>query len=128
MNNSFGTEYIYNIVESYSLNVEDALNTYIEHIAIQISNVINLHQKQIDKTTEVFITGGGTLNKFLIERIQHYINKDTKIVIPSKSIIEYKEAIIMAFLGLLRVLNKTNVLSSVTGAKRNSSNGCIWNV
>lgn len=128
LNNSFGTEYIYNIIESYSLTVEDALFTYTEHIAIQISNVINLHQKQMDKSTEVFITGGGALNKYLIERIQHYINKDTNIVIPSKLIIEFKEAIIMAFLGLLRVLNKTNVLSSVTGAKRNSSNGCIWNV
>ena len=82
----------------------------------------------MDKSSQLLITGGGAYNKYLIERIQYYISKDIKIVIPTKLEIEYKEAIVMAFIGLLRVLNKTNVLASVTGAKRNSVNGCVWKV
>ena len=128
LNNSFGTDYIYTIIKEYNCTTEDALHTYTEHIAIQISNVLNHHQKSMDKPSQLLITGGGALNKYLIERIQYYISQDIKIVITTKLEIEYKEAIIMAFIGLLRVLNKTNILASVTGAKRNSVNGCVWKV
>ena len=128
LNNVFGTDYIQTIINEYNISTEDALHTYTEHIAIQISNVLNLHQKNMDKPLQLLITGGGAYNKYLIERIQYYISQDIKIVIPTKLEIEYKEAIVMAFIGLLRVLNKTNVLASVTGAKRNSVNGCVWKV
>ena len=127
LNNSFGTDYILNMINLYNISIEDALQTYTEHIAIQISTVINNHQQR-DTINKVMCTGGGALNLYLIERINNYLTKDIQIDIPGKSIIAYKEAIIMAFIGLLRVLNKTNVLSSVTGSKRNTSNGCIWNV
>ena len=128
LNNSFGTDYIQTIINEYNISTENALHTYTEHIAIQISNVLNIHQKNMDKPSKLLITGGGTLNKYLIERIQYYTTQDIKIVIPTKLVTEYKEAIVMAFIGLLRVLNKTNVLASVTGAKRNSVNGSVWKV
>ena len=128
LNNSFGSDYIYNIIKEYNCTTEDALHTYTEHIALHLSKALNNHQKIMDKSSQLLITGGGAYNKYLIERIQYYISKDIKIVIPTKLEIEYKEAIVMAFIGLLRVLNKTNVLASVTGAKRNSVNGCVWKV
>ena len=127
LNNSFGTEFILTIINSYNISTEDALHTYTEHIAIQVANVINNHQQK-DIINKVLCTGGGSLNIYLLERMRNYIHDNIQIEIPGKSIIAYKEAIIMAFIGLLRVLNKTNVLSSVTGSKRNTSNGCIWNV
>ena len=128
LNNSYGTDYIYNIINEHNISIEDALHTYTEHIAIQISHALNNHQKIMDKPSELLITGGGAYNKYLVDRIQYYISQDIKIVIPTKLDIEYKEAIIMAFIGILRVLNKTNVLASVTGAKRNSVNGSVWKV
>jgi len=127
LNNTFGTDYILNLISTYNISIENALHTYTEHVAIQVANVINIHQLK-DTFNKVMCTGGGALNLYLIQRIHNYLQKNIQLEIPGKSIIAYKEAIIMAFIGLLRVLNKTNVLSSVTGSKRNTSNGCIWNV
>ena len=127
LNNSFGTDYIMGIINQYKISTEDALRTYTEHIAVQIAKCINEHQ-QVSIPNKVLITGGGAMNTYLIALIKQYINKDIVLEIPGKSVINYKEAIVMGYIGLLRVLNKTNVLSTVTGAKRNSINGCIWNV
>jgi anhydro-N-acetylmuramic acid kinase len=58
---------------------------------------------------------------FLIERIQHYFKGE--IIIPNQTIIEFKEAIIFAFLGALYLEKQTNTISSVTGASRNVVGG-----
>ena len=70
------------------------------------------------------ITGGGAFNSYLIERLKHYTKTD--IHLPKKNIIEYKEALIFAFLGVLRYRNEMNCLSSVTGAKADCSSGVIF--
>lgn len=105
------------IMESFNISNFDKLRTLTEHIAIQISNSIN------NENTSVFITGGGAKNKFLIERISN-ISK-AKIIIPDKTIIDFKEAMVFAFLGVLRLRNQINCLSSVTGASRDSVCGVI---
>jgi len=125
LNNSFGTEQVMNIIDGYSISLEDKLNTYTEHIAYQISNNIN---QLVETPSNLLVTGGGAYNTYLIDRIKYYLNKQIILTIPDATTVEYKEAIIMAFIAVLRVLNKPNVLASVTGAKRNSINGCIWNV
>jgi len=117
---SLGIEYVNDIllplIEIYDIEIKAILRTYIEHIAIQISNNLKIDGN-------LLITGGGTFNNFLIERIKyHTINK---IVIPSQEVIDYKEALIFAFLGLLRLENKVNCLKSVTGASKNHSSGII---
>ena len=73
----------------------------------------------------VLITGGGAYNDFLIK----VLGKKTsvEIVIPNSELVEYKEALIFAFLGLLKVDNQVNCLKSVTGAKKNHSSGQIFN-
>ena len=110
---------IFSLIDAFNLSIKDVLRTYVEHIAIQISNEIN-----IKKEASVFITGGGVFNLFLIERIKGYsINK---IIIPSKEIIDYKEALIFGFLGTLKLRNEVNCLSSVTGAKKSHSSGKIY--
>jgi len=100
-------------------NIPDLLHTIIAHISDQIAVVLN-----DSAVHEVMITGGGALNTYLIEQIQ--AKSKTKVIIPDPTIVEYKEAIIMAFLGLKRFLNQPNVLASVTGAKRDSVNGAIY--
>ena len=97
----------------------DLLRTTTEHIGYQIAKVINT-----EKLSNVMITGGGALNTFLIECISDHC-PHTKVVIPSKEVINYKEAIIFAFLGVLRISGTNNCLSSVTGAKANNCGGNI---
>jgi anhydro-N-acetylmuramic acid kinase len=72
----------------------------------------------------MLVTGGGAFNKFLIERVEKL--SKAKILIPDSETINFKEALIFAFLGVLRIRNEINCLSSVTGAKRDHSTGVIF--
>lgn len=111
-------EKIYPIIEKYPLKTENIISTFTEHIAEQIAVVLNQNSIR-----NVFITGGGAYNVFLIERIQ--TKTDCQIILPEKQIIEYKEALIFAFMGLLRLEKKINVLASVTGARKDHSSGTV---
>lgn len=106
---------------SQRISTQDILATFVEHIAIQIGRSI-----ESQTVGKMLITGGGAKNKFLVERIQ--ANTRHEIVIPDNDIIDYKEALIFAFLGLLRKRNEINVLRSVTGADSDSCSGRIFNV
>ncbi len=101
------------------LSIADMLATFVEHIALQIAIPISLLPKG-----KILVTGGGARNKFLMERLQARTKHE--VVIPEKEIIDYKEALIFAFLGLRRLEGKTNVLASVTGAESDSCSGRIW--
>lgn len=120
---SLGREWVDNkifpLIEAYPLEVNDVLCTLVEHIAIQLSKEINKKEN-----AAVLITGGGVYNSFLISRIKMYTHND--LVIPSKSIIEFKEALIFGFLGVLKLRNEVNCLKSVTGAFKNHSSGKIF--
>ena len=78
------------------------------------------------KDAETLITGGGAYNLYLIERIKHY--SLSKIVFPKDDIINFKEAMIFAFLGVLKLRNEVNCLKSVTGAKRDNCGGIIHDI
>lgn len=106
------------ILKSIDLDAKSILRTYVEHIAYQIAKVLP------NKKTSIFLTGGGAKNTFLVNRLTDMIA--SKIVIPSDEIIDYKEALIFALLGLLRSQNRVNCLSTVTGAKKDHSSGVIF--
>ena len=117
---SLGIEWVNSKVLPILLQIDDpidVLRTFTEHIAIQISNTIQ-------KFDSALFSGGGVFNSFLINRIRDV--SGVRIIVPEKEIIDYKEALIFAFLGLLRLQNKTNCLSSVTGASENHSSGVIF--
>lgn len=120
---SLGREFFENVqhklIDDSSLSVNDLLATATEHIAIQITNSTN----HLD-ASKMLITGGGAKNRYLIERIRALSKHE--IVIPETIIIDYKEALIFAFLAALKMEGKINVLSSVTGASSDSSSGKIW--
>ncbi len=105
------------LLESHS--TADALATFTEHIAIQIANAT----AHLPAGT-LLITGGGARNTYLVKRIQQHTKH--QVVIPDPQTIDYKEALIFALLGLLRLEGNTNVLCSVTGAPTDSCSGRIW--
>jgi len=107
------------LVEASGVNTVDALRTITEHIAIQIASVLSKREKG-----ELLVTGGGAHNGFLMERIVAYTQHH--VVVPDKKIVDFKEALIFAFLGALRMAGESNALASVTGAKRDSVCGAIY--
>lgn len=102
--------------------VEDLLHTFCHHIAKMVaSEMIKLNGKENKK---LLITGGGAYNSFLINLLEQYC-KPVTVEVPENNIVEYKEAIVFSFLGLLRLEGHNNVLSKVTGASNDSCSGAI---
>jgi anhydro-N-acetylmuramic acid kinase len=99
--------------------ISDALATFTEHIAFQIAQAIEHLPK-----SKMLVTGGGAHNRYLIERIQQHTHH--QVIVPDSQTVDYKEALIFALLGLLRLEGRVNVLSSVTGAPSDSCSGKIW--
>lgn len=108
---------IFPLIEGYKIEYKDIISTYTEHIAKKISN-------EIIENSTLLITGGGAHNQYLIKRISE-ISKN-KITLPSPYLINYKEALIFGFLGLLKLNNEINCLASVTGAHKDHSSGTIY--
>ena len=77
--------------------------------------------------SKLLVTGGGAFNSFLIQRLKEELQSiNIEAVIPDKQIIDFKEALVMALIGALRWRQEYTVLSSVTGAKRDSIGGAVW--
>ena len=123
--NSFGTDTVYPLIKKYNLPVADALHTYVAHIARQVKNAIQNNKVATDGDQQLLVTGGGALNSFLVERLQEALG-NIKVVVPDEQLVQYKEALIMALIGVLRWREEYNVLNSVTGAARNSVGGAMW--
>ncbi|MEY8847387.1 anhydro-N-acetylmuramic acid kinase [Psychroserpens sp. XS_ASV72] len=112
------TKYVFPIINSFQIGVEDILRTYIEHISMQISAVLKNNPQ-----SSVLITGGGAYNSFLIQRIQKM--NANEIIVPDSYLIEFKEALIFGLLGVLKLRGEVNCLASVTGAKNDHCSGVI---
>jgi anhydro-N-acetylmuramic acid kinase len=124
--NEMGVEIILPILQNASGVVQDKLRTMVEHIAVQIANQIQkLHTT--NTFIEIMITGGGGFNLFLLKIIQEKLSPlGVTIHTPEKNVIDYKESLAMALIGVLRWREEDNVLASVTGANRNSIGGALW--
>lgn len=123
--NSFGTDTVYPIISKYALSPEDALHTYTAHIVRQVKNALMTHKTETGAEQQLLVTGGGAFNSYLVERLQQSLG-NIKVVVPDEQLVQYKEALIMALIGVLRWREEYNVLSSVTGAMRNSVGGAMW--
>lgn len=115
---SLGVEWVREFIDPIVKNDAEVISTFYEHIAIQISNVL-----KANGLNSVFITGGGAKNTFLIDRIKQYYSG--KIIIPNELMVDFKEAVVFALLGALRLSNEINVWCSVTGAQKDSISGVI---
>ena len=113
-------DYFFPIINGYNIPIKDALKTCVIHFASQIHEALLLN----DNKGKVLLTGGGTFNSFFIEKLRQLSSFD--IVVPNKDVINFKEALIFAFLGVLKVRNEVNCLKSVTGASKDHSSGKIY--
>jgi anhydro-N-acetylmuramic acid kinase len=119
---SLGLEWVHAniqpLLDETNITIKDQLRTLTDHFGNQIG-------KQFKKGSTVLITGGGAYNEYLLKRIT--FNKDVETVVPSPQLIEYKEALIFALLGVLKLRDEVNCLASVTGASRDHSSGLVFN-
>lgn len=111
----------YPLIENEKIFTEDKLATCTEHAAFQIAKAIERSGKQ---QCRVLVTGGGAKNRFLMKRIGH--NSNAEMVLPDESLIDMKEAIVFAFLAVLRMNKSVNCLKSVTGARKDSISGALY--
>lgn len=118
---SLGIEWVHAqvlpLIELFELSPRDVLASFTEHVAIQLAT-------EFTDGSKVLVTGGGAFNTYLMQRLQE--KSKAHFVIPEKKLVEYKEALIFALLGVLKLEEKVNTLASVTGAKRDHSAGEIY--
>ena len=120
MSNQLVTNSFINIIDDSDAGLEDKLFTVCKHIAFQINEITKKHVGD-----KVLITGGGAHNSFLTTAISKELMLN--IIVPDNTIIDFKEALIFAFMGILRIKEKVNCLASATGASSDSSIGVIYN-
>jgi anhydro-N-acetylmuramic acid kinase len=126
LSNDFGTDVVYTLIKNKKIRSEDALRTFVEHISVQIRNAVALAPGEVSGS-RLLVTGGGAHNHFLLERISSVLQEfNIEVAVPEKSIIDYKEAIIMALIGVLRWREEANTFASVTGASADSIGGAVW--
>jgi anhydro-N-acetylmuramic acid kinase len=120
---SLGREWIENnilpLLNNSGMSLQDAACTFCEHIAIQISACL-----ENDASKKMLVTGGGAFNTYLVKRISAL--STASLFVPDKKTVNYKEALVFAFLGLLRMQAKPNCLASVTGASHDVSGGAVY--
>ena len=123
---SLGFEWFENeflpVLNGFECSIEDKLHTVCEHVAQQISIVVNAQNNASTKT--MLVTGGGAKNGFLMSCIKHHCLCEIEDINPL--IIDFKEALIFAFLGVLRLREEANCLADVTGAKYDNIGGCVY--
>lgn len=124
--NHFGTDTIFPLLMDTGYSIPDLLCTYVEHLAIQLNQAL-LYSTRTIEPGDMMITGGGAFNDFLIERIGLQLQPlGIKKVVPDAELVQYKEALIMAFIGVLRWRQESTVIASVTGASSPSVGGALW--
>lgn len=130
LSNDFGTDVVYPIIKSSGLSIPDALHSMIDHIALQLKKELEMlasrHSFDL-REQRLLVTGGGANNDFLIKAISEKLSPlGIMVEVPDQRVVEYKEAVVMALIGVLRWREEYNVMSSVTGAKRDSIGGALW--
>ena len=119
------------VIKQFDFSPEDKLATFCDFIAEQlVDDILSIakHENISFSGGDLLVTGGGAYNLFLMERIREMCKREinVEVVVPNRQIIEFKEALLMALAGLLRVKNKVNLISTVTGASMDNIGGCIY--
>jgi anhydro-N-acetylmuramic acid kinase len=137
--NDFGVEVVFPLIQLSKISIADALRTYTEHIVEQIVNAIGNVQHQayakqsltanpeFQTSVQLLVTGGGAFNNFLIDRLKDALKIfNIDVIVPDEKLVKFKEALVMALLGILRWREEDTVINTVTGASRSSIGGSVW--
>jgi anhydro-N-acetylmuramic acid kinase len=104
--------------------IEDILNTYCKWMANSIADQVDM-----SFDSRLYCTGGGTHNLYFISLLKTALKeRKCELVVPSREMIDYKEAILMSALAKHYIDGKHNVLSSITGASKDSIGGAMYKV
>lgn len=128
---------VWPLVESFQDTPENLLHTAVHHIAFQIKSAVDSKQytagsiraskKELPTADRLLLTtGGGAKNSFLVEVLQQKLGDQTRVIVPDPRLVDYKEALVFALMGVLKLEEEINVLSSVTGGKADLSTGLIF--
>jgi anhydro-N-acetylmuramic acid kinase len=123
LGNAWIRQNVWPLLTESPISLEDRLATVVELIALEVAASV----EQLGQKGSMLVTGGGAFNDFLIKRLKaHLQSLQVKVVLPEREIIDFKEALLMALLGLLRLEGLPNSWPEVTGAKRPTINGGIY--
>jgi len=131
LSNDFGIREVYPLLSHADLSLADRLSTYCAHMVFQISrSLLELKKLMTDKPRlRLLITGGGAHNLYLVNQIRQAVESENiECMVGDDQLTDFKEALIMAFIGVLRWREDINVMGSVTGASQDSINGAVWSV
>lgn len=124
LNRDWINKELWHIVRDYKeTSLEDRMTTLVDHIATQIGNNINDLSNGNSEGKKVLVTGGGAFNLTLIDYLKTHT--DAEIIVPEDLLVNYKESMIFALLGSLRIQNKENIIGEGTGANANSVAGAL---
>lgn len=118
------TKEVVPLIEKSNSPVSDLLHTFIHHNCSKIVAAVNTDRTKESNT--VLVCGGGALNDYFSTTLSEKLNPYTKVIIPSKQLINFKEALVFGLMGILKIRKEVNVLSSVTGASKDSCSGIIF--
>ena len=123
--NEFGTETVVPMIKAARLPTADALRTAVAHIVQQVTMAVRSFE--VETPARLLVTGGGAHNQFLVDRLRvELIGIGVEVVVPEPQLVDFKEALVMALIGVLRWREEKNVLASVTGASRDNIGGAVW--
>ena len=124
---SLGTEWfeaaVLPLLRDDSIPVADRMHTYVHHLTGQVARDMERFGAQ---GGALLVTGGGAHNTFLMQELRTALSP-LGVEVPhlEAEVIDQKEAIVFAFLGLQVLLGQTNTLAGVTGASQTVTGGSI---
>ena len=125
---SIGYEWFVDVVQplmdSSDISNEDKMATGVAHITAMIAKAVRAEWRD-EQPGKMLVTGGGAKNDFLIEQLEQALGENIEVLVPEEDLVDFKEAIVFALMGVLKMRGETNCLASVTGADKDVSGGVI---
>ncbi|MCB0699522.1 MAG: anhydro-N-acetylmuramic acid kinase [Chitinophagaceae bacterium] len=126
LSNEKAKELVFPILLESKNELPELMRTAVQHIVEKVTEAVQQYPSGKEQS-KLLATGGGALNTFMMELLRNSLaDNNVELVIPDEKTVQFKESIVMALIGVLRWREETNVLSSVTGASRDSISGALW--
>jgi anhydro-N-acetylmuramic acid kinase len=124
MDNTWVKENYIKEIDKIDQPVKILMASFAEFVAIQLSKDL----KSLDLNPgKILVTGGGAFNAHFISRLKVHLSPLNWVVeVAEESLINYKEAMLMAYMGHRYINKKTNTISTATGAEKDLISGALY--